>query len=148
MDVWALADDGTRISFEASGLTDVVDATIYAVDAVRNVFQPHIWDNDELCLPVGSTELFVKGHQATNLPFDDLPLDRDPGEWVPLQTNPDPGITPRVLAVRLIAIEDVTDPLVNDPITGHDITRLEWEPEQTTRRWTARFSQCVAIWCQ
>ena len=133
MDVWALGDAGRRVPFEAGrGLSEVIAGATYAVDAARNSFQPHLSDNNLLCLPVGTTELVITGHHAADLPFDDLPPDRAPGKWVLLQTKPEPGMPARALPVRLITIVDEVDPLVDDPITGHDITRLVWEPEQAT----------------
>ena len=33
----------------------------YAVDARRNGLEPHVWDEDDTCLPVGATELYVAG---------------------------------------------------------------------------------------
>lgn len=100
----------------------------YAVDPARNLFLPHQWDEDDVCLPVGSTELFINGHHKADLPFDDLPPNKQPGKWALLQTKPtNPAIKARAWMVRLIAVENTTD-----VVLGQNITRLEWEPEQAT----------------
>ncbi len=128
MDVWASNDLGERVNFEVGqDLEEILANKPYAVDAVRNTFEPHCWDEDDTCLPVGSTEIFIKGHHAADLPFDDLPNDKDPGKWVLLKTNPDPSLPERAHMVRLIAITDT-----NDPVFGEDLTHLVWEEAQAT----------------
>jgi hypothetical protein len=131
-DVWAFSDDGSRVPFEVG--RGLLDGKAYPVDPARNRLLPHLRGEEDVCLPVGTTELYLKGHQAATLPFDDILPDpaADPGKWVLLQTNPEPGITPRALAVRLIEILDESDPLVDDPVTLHDVTRVRWEATQAT----------------
>jgi len=131
-DVWAESDDGRKIPYEIGrGLAEVLAGTTYAVDAVRNEIRPHIWDEDETCLSAGATELHVKGHWKADLPFDDTPPGKAPGRWVLLTTNPTSADRPaRRLVVRLIEVEEGTDPLLVDAEFGSAITRLVWEPEQ------------------
>jgi len=87
-DVWALSDKGKRISYEVGrGLADALNNVSFNVAAARNALTPHIWDEDDICLHVGATELFVKGHQEANLTFDD-PLEDPDGKWVFLKTEP------------------------------------------------------------
>lgn len=94
-----------------------------------NEYEPHMWDEDDTCLPVGATELFVVGHAAPDLDFDDLPDDDVPGKWVLLQTSPaDPSKPARAVPVRLTGIENLTD-----PVFGVNITRLSWEEKHATR---------------
>jgi hypothetical protein len=123
--VWAIGDGGTRIDFEVGrGLHDPNAG--YTVAVARNQFAPHIWDEDDLCLPVGATYLHVQGHQAANLVFDDVPPGVPPGKWVLLQTQPTNAAQPiRTQLVRLIGVTDEQDPVQNVPIT-----RLEWATEQ------------------
>ena len=62
-DVWAMADNGMRVDYEVSrGLAEVTANKKYVVDAKRNTFEPHIWDEDKTCLSVGTTELYIQGH--------------------------------------------------------------------------------------
>jgi hypothetical protein len=130
-DVWADSDTGERIQFEAGrGLHDVLAGKSYAVASTRNALKPHIWSEEDVCLSVGTTELYIQGHHKADLPFDDLPAGKAPGRWVLLQTNPaNPALACRSL-VRVIEVEDRDDPLVADPVTGHAITRLAWETAQ------------------
>lgn len=102
---------------------------LYDVKLGRNdeLLVPYQWDIHEICLPVGTTEVYLAGDVTAALkPFDDTPDDRAPGRWVLLRTDPiDPGVPPRRHLVRLI---DAV--VVHDPLTNLDTTRITWEPEQ------------------
>jgi hypothetical protein len=103
----------------------------YAVDPARTVLLPHQWDKDDVCLPVGATELFVEGTHQADLPLDDVPPGKPPGRWVLLVTKPtNPAVKARAWMVRLIAVTDTTDPVL--PPLPHPITRLQWEEGQAT----------------
>ncbi|MCP4757139.1 MAG: hypothetical protein GY866_40260, partial [Proteobacteria bacterium] len=107
------------------GLADVVNKVFFNVAAARNSLTPHIWDEDDICLPVGATELFVKGRQETNLFFDDPPEAPD-GKWVLLKTeSTDPADPERRFPVRIIAVEETRDKVFDE-----DVTRIVWEKEQ------------------
>ena len=125
-DVWALSDNGKRISYEVGrGLADAVNDVPFNVAAARNALTPHIWDEDDICLHIGATELFIKGHQKTNLNPDDPPEDPD-GKWVLLKTEPvNPADPERRWLVRIIEVEDTRDSVFNE-----DVTRIEWEKAQ------------------
>jgi hypothetical protein len=100
----------------------------FGVAAVRNQFTPHVWDEDDRCLPVGATTLDISGPHAADIPFDDFPPGGTPGKWVLLQTTPlDPAVPARTHVVRLIAVVDM-----HDPVFTVDFTRLTWEAEQST----------------
>ncbi|MCF6407765.1 hypothetical protein L3C95_33065 [Chitinophaga filiformis] len=127
-DVWASGENGSRIDFEVGrGLQEVFAGKTYAVDADRNDLLPHLIDEDKVCLPVGATDMYIQGHHEAHLtPFDDLPEDQAPGKWVLLQTIPtNPAQRARVHLVRLIAVTDTTDPVLDE-----DITHLVWESAQ------------------
>ena len=125
-----ISDRRRRITFEVGrGLRDL--GTNFLVNVRRNELAPHLWDADDLCLPVGSTRLFVQGHHAAVLAFDDPPA-APTGKWVLLQTRPKTAeVAARVWLVRLIEVDDgagmLTDPVLNQPIT-----RLTWEQAQAT----------------
>ncbi len=128
LEVWAASDSGQRIYYEVGrGLAEIAAGKTYSVDYRRNTFEPHIRDKGEVCLGVGTTSMYIKGHQANVLtPFDDLPEDKDPGKWVLLQTTPgDPSIASRAHRVRLIEVVETIDPVFNEPVT-----RIMWEDEQ------------------
>ncbi len=116
--VFALGDDNIKIDFEiGEGLRD---GSTYSVDAARNEFLPHIWDEDDTCLPVGTTEIYIQGHQEAILKANGMP------KWVLIKTNPtDPAQTARAQMVKLIEITDSHDPTFNI-----DITHLVWEQAQ------------------
>lgn len=128
--VWAEAQAGEemiRIVFEIGrGLAESLAGRTYSVDEARNSLAPHYWDEDDTCLPVGSTELFVDGHHAADLPLDEPGVGGRLGRWALLQTTPtDPSRPARQHLVRLIVAEDTTDTVLDVPIT-----RLVWEEEQ------------------
>ncbi|MBD0255686.1 MAG: hypothetical protein ICV83_08195, partial [Cytophagales bacterium] len=98
----------------------------YSVDAARNALLPHRWDEDQTCLPVGSTSLYLQGHQAAQLPLLDAPPGKEPGKWVLVKTDPtNPSQPARAQLVRVIKVTEGRDPVFNA-----DVTRIEWEAEQ------------------
>jgi hypothetical protein len=132
-----VTDPSERVQFEVGrGLAEsfaILPALPkkYAVHPARNKFAPHQWDENDVCLPVGSTELFIEGAHKADLPLDDLPPGRPPGRWVLLVTKPtNAAVKARAWMVRLIEVEDTDDPVL--PPQPHPITRLQWEPEQAT----------------
>ena len=130
-DVWALADNGMRVDYEVgSGLAEVAANKKYVVNAKRNTFEPHIWDEDNTCLSVGTTDLYIKGHHEDDLSLDDLSTDKKPGKWVLLKTFPkDASIPERAFMVRLIKVNDNKKQL-KDPVFKKNITHLVWEKAQ------------------
>ena len=128
--VFSMSDDNTRIDFETGiGIDEIYLGKTYPVSAATNEFMPHLWDEDDTCLLVGSVELYITGHHKVNLAFDDLPTGRDPGKWVLIKTNPtDPAQPQQAQLVRLIKVTDTTDPVFNV-----NITHLVWEQEQALK---------------
>ncbi|MBK8019997.1 MAG: hypothetical protein IPK19_00905 [Chloroflexi bacterium] len=106
--------DGS-VSYEVgTGLFD--PAAGYDVEFVLNSFTPYFWDEDDLTLPAGSTELYLAGdHLAALTPPEDrlLLIKTDP---------PDPSDPAQRLLVHLQAVETLQDPL-----TGDDVTRIAWD---------------------
>lgn len=143
-DVWAIGESETKVDFEVGqGLADLFaekmsdeeapynefQAKNYAVAAERNEFQPHIWEEDQLCLPVGATGMYIKEHRAGYFEPDDqiegLP-GQVPGKWALLKTVPDnPAQSARAHMVRVIKTVET-----RDPVLDADITHLIWEEEQ------------------
>ncbi|HMD81648.1 MAG TPA: hypothetical protein VKE92_10100, partial [Anaerolineales bacterium] len=123
-DVWAVSDNGNRIDFEfGKGLTDALDGNKYFVNAAINTFDCYRWDEDQLCLPVGSTEMYVFGHHAA-----DLALNQPARKWILFQTVPaNPAQPERRQIVELIRATDTVDPVMNI-----QITRLEWNEDHAT----------------
>ncbi len=128
--VFCLSDDNTRIDFEVGkGLTEIIQGKTYSVSAEANGFTPHIWDENDVCLSVGTTELYIVGHQKSVLTFDDFPAGKVPGKWVLLKTNPiNPAQPQRTQLVRLIQVTETLDPVFN-----LNITHLQWEAEQALK---------------
>ena len=119
----------SRVVFEVGrGLVD--RGVLFNVDAARNSFAAHLFDEDDLCLPAGSTVLHIDGAHAADLPFDDFTDPLQPGKWVLLRTAPaDPSIPVRVWPVKLIDVVDTVDPVL--PGTPA-ITRLVWAESRKT----------------
>jgi hypothetical protein len=127
-DVWAVSDSGKQTYFEIGfglGLGDSHSNKIYITAELNSLF-PYIQDEDNVCLPVGCTDMFLQGPHANALQSSPLLLDEENGKWVLLQTNPeDASIPARRHMVRLIKAEDTIDPL-----NGQDITHIAWENAQ------------------
>ncbi len=93
-----------------------------------NELTAYQWDENDTCLLVGSTFLHVTGHHQNDLPLDDFTNPQVRGKWVILKTNPvDASVPVRTWLVRLIKVDDAGATLV-DPLTGTNLTRLEWDP--------------------
>ncbi len=125
---YAASEDGRTIEYEVGrGLRDKLNEVKYNIDSKRNLFEPHVWDEDDTYLPVGTKEVFIQGQYEDDLPLDDPPdALKTSGKWVLLQTKPkDSAISQRKWVVRLTSIENA-----RDPIFGEDITKLTWEDEQ------------------
>jgi hypothetical protein len=100
---------------------------LYGAKAVLSRFLPHIWSDNDECLPVGATDIFIENHHAADITFDDT--SRTPaGKWMLLQTTPtDPAVRARAWMVRVIKVEDTDDLVIGAPIT-----HLTWEADQAT----------------
>jgi hypothetical protein len=130
MDVWAESPSRGRINFEIGrGLDDIIDEIAFNVTEERNNFSPHIWDEDDTCLAVGTTEFYIEGHHEGDIVFDDSGEGLT-GKWVLLKTSPTrPDLPVRKWMVRLIEVENMLDPVL-EPAPGKKITRIAWEEEQ------------------
>lgn len=130
-DIWAASEKSGTVYFEVgSGLKDIVNGQTFAVNAAINSLAPHIWDEDQQCLPVGATEIYVNGWHKTNLAFNTTIDDDVACRWMLLKTTPaDPSVTARRWMVCVIAVNEMEDPLADDP--GCDrITHLVWQQAQ------------------
>ena len=131
-DIWAESDSGEKISYEIGhGLDDIINKETFAVDSEINSLSPHIWDEDDTCLPVGATQVYLDGWHKNALPFNETTADDRPFRWMLLKTNPDdPGKPERRWMVRVTDIQEVEDLLATGPSCDHQITRLAWEADQ------------------
>ncbi len=130
-DISTVDANGGAIAFEiGKNIREVLNQTAYPVSADRNEFMPHIWDNDRNCLPLGATELYIKGQWAAQFSPNDQTEGRPgqvPGRWALLQTIPsNPAQAARAHLVRIIEAVDTADPLAASP----GITRLTWQEAQ------------------
>ncbi len=93
----------------------------YPVRPSRNQIAAYVWDENDTCLPAGSTRLTLQGAHAADLQPDSA---IDPaGHWALLRTNPSsPDVPERRFAVRIVDATDDTDPLLAVPIT-----RIRWD---------------------
>jgi hypothetical protein len=122
--VWAKSDGGETTMFEVgASLQDIIVEKEYFVEADRNSFDPHFWDEDEVCLPAGSTELYISGHHQGTL----APGSPNNADWLVLKTAESPGIPSKR---HLVNIKEVVDD--NDPVFGLPITRITWDIEYAT----------------
>ncbi len=122
--VWAMSDSETQIQFEiGQNLQEIIDQDSYRVFLERNEFQPHSWDEDDVCLAAGSTELYISGHHETTL----RPGGGFDVEWIIIKTLPEPGIPGKTHLVKLDTVTDDDDPVLLSPIT-----RLTWSEDYAT----------------
>lgn len=130
--VYARGEKGGAIHFEiGKGIAETSSGLQYNVDGSRNEFLPYLWDEDDTCLRVGATSVHLQGHHKAHLPFDDFSTDAGtgkviPGKWVLLKTQPaNPAQAARSHLVRVVEVDNQTDPVLNLPITC-----IKWEEEQ------------------
>lgn len=143
--VEAPSDSGAPVRFEIGrGLHDADAGASYPVDPAVNALAPYIWDEDPpetpdgepaplwpmhrdgppSCLTKGAVEAWLAGHHAAALTLTDLTRE-PPGRWVLLRTDPvDPARPARRVAVRIVEVRDVSDPL---PPGTAPATYLRWE---------------------
>ncbi|HKI45337.1 MAG TPA: baseplate J/gp47 family protein [Balneolales bacterium] len=133
--VFAFSDQNLRVCFETGkGILETVSGTSYPVNAAINDMLPHSWDEDQVCLPVGTTEMYLQTDLSASLVFDDFVQDAFtgvtiPGKWILLQTIPaNPAQPVRRQVVRVTHIEASIDPVSNQPIT-----LIRWQPEHALR---------------
>jgi hypothetical protein len=124
--------DGTPVYHSIGrNLAEILAGKLYDVDVARNeaALDPYQWDVHDVCLPVGTTGLYLKGDVTPALlPFNDIPDDpkRAAGRWMLLRTDPvDPALPRRRHLVRVV---DAT--VVHDPLANVDTTHIVWEPVQ------------------
>jgi hypothetical protein len=137
--VWAPGQGEPPIPFElGNGLADTTadgaGSKQFWVQFKWNEMPVHLPDESQPCLPVGATELFLRGTFPTT---NQIPASEDPkkfwiGKWLLLMTEPeDPSLPARRHLVRVVEVEQTTDPLsldaANNPIA---ITRIKWADGQ------------------
>jgi hypothetical protein len=118
--VWAATEDGEPIAFEIG--TGIRDASEYAVRTAWNASQltPYVFDDSQLCLEVGATELFLMG---ALMDVEELTTD-EPQRVMLLRTDPEnPAVPARRHFVRIETANVTVDPL-NDE---QPITRITWD---------------------
>ena len=135
--VSAQAADGSRVPFETG--TGLADESSYRASAAWNGardgsggIQPYVWDDSQLCLPAGSTEMWVLGHGFAFYEGQELLIDTAAATTA---DAPDREI------VRLVAslpgagdqaVEDV-DPLFPPGGPPTPVTRIRWRPEDALK---------------
>lgn len=134
--VWGRADDGSAIPFEiGNGLRDT---RRFWVHQAWNAIPAHLPDETKPCLPIGSTEIFLRGHvplvaQQPN-PASVGEHDDD-GDWIGrllvLRSLPDdPSLPERNHLVRVTEVEQRDDELVLEAGAPTPYTRVAWDAAQ------------------
>jgi hypothetical protein len=112
----------------APSQTEIYKTEFFKLRNGANQLTAYQWDENETCLVVGKTSLYVIGHHAADLPLEDFTNPNVRGKWVVLETNPlDASVPVRRWLVRLIKVDDEGATL-QDPLTLTDLTLIEWEP--------------------
>lgn len=128
--VWAMSDSQSKVPFEIGrGIADMIKAKVdgipktFHIHSNRNTFSPYSWDEDDVCLPEGATELYIQGHHAATL----RPGNLTDVERMLLKCAPSPGVPGKVHCIELLDCTDEVDPLFATPIT-----RLTWSQATAT----------------
>lgn len=137
--VWAQGQGEPPLPFElGGGLSDASsiegNPKQFWVHAKWNEVKAHVADPANPCLPVGATELFLRG----TIPIQEqIPAGEEPekfwlGKRLLLKTEPeDPSVPARRHLVRVLEVEHATDPLsLDEDDNPNEITRIRWEDEQ------------------
>ncbi|WP_425097920.1 hypothetical protein [Tropicibacter sp. S64] len=120
--VWAQAQTGERIAYTVGkGLAEELGGVGYAVDAARNALDPHIWDEDDLCLLPGTREIWLRGALTAALPLDDVTEDGTPARRLFLVQAADVA-EELPFGARIVLMTEAEDDA--DPLTGDVITRI------------------------
>jgi len=125
--VSASQPDGTSVDFETgSGLIDPdtleLNVTTYRVSPAWNRFEsdlvtprliPYYWDDSQLCLEAGATEMWIEGQGYAFEPGMTLLID------TAAATTADPPVRE---TIQLVSVDEEQDPLY-----GHLITHIAWQ---------------------
>ena len=121
--VYALSDTDEPIYYEVGrGLEESVAGLAYAINSTINELLPHSWDEDDRCLPKGAQEVYIEGHLAADLAFDD-PVSDPTGKWMVISER-ESKLSP-CPARHLVRVTSIAE--TRDEIIGQDITRLAWD---------------------
>jgi uncharacterized phage protein gp47/JayE len=134
---WAILEGGTTVPFEiGEGLRDT---SRFWVHQDWNAIPAHLPDASQPCLPVGATEIYLRGHfPDTQLPNPiDVGENDDDGQWVGrlllLESTPsDPSVPVRRHLVRITEVEQGEDPLCLDSGLPTPYTRVAWDASEAT----------------
>jgi hypothetical protein len=103
------------------------------VHASWNEMPVHLPDASKPCLPVGATELFLRGTFPTpkQIPAGEKLEEFWIGKWLLLKTDPeDPSVQARRHLIRVVKVEHTTDPLNIENNKPIEITHIQWEEAQ------------------
>jgi hypothetical protein len=134
--VWGRSDDGGAIPFEVgNGLRDT---RRFWIHQAWNAIPAHVPDESEPCLPIGSTEIFLRGHfpLMTQLPNPaDAGEGDDDGNWIGrplvLRSIPDdPSLPERNHLVHVTEAEPLDDALVLESGAPTPYTRVAWKTDE------------------
>ena len=131
--VWGRADDGSAIPFEiGNGLRDT---RRFWVHQDWNAIPAHVPDEAEPCLPIGSTEIFLRDHfpLAVQQPNPAVVGENDDdGDWIGrlivLRSLPDdPSLPERNHLIHVKEFEQLDDALVLEAGAPTPYTRIAWD---------------------
>lgn len=114
--------DGNAVVYEVgTGLDATLAGVGYALHGDRTTFAPHLFDEDDTCLPAGATEIVLVGHHAATL----FPAGIT-SRWMLLRSTPADRARPaRAWRIRAVgAVEEL------DAVLGTALTRVTWDPAQ------------------
>lgn len=136
---WARPQGEPAVPFEAGErIADQRAGRRFWIHEAWNAMPAHVPDEAEPCLPIGATELYLRGVLPTDgqLPPDPGADPAPPGDfwigrWMVLWTTPeDPSLPLRRHLVRIVEVEPTEDPLCPENGSPLPITRIRWEGAQ------------------
>ena len=134
--VWGRADDGSAIPFEiGNGLRDT---RRFWVHQDWNAIPAHVPDEAVPCLPIGSTEIFLRDHfplPAQQPNPADVGENDDDGDWIGrlivLRSLPDdPSLPERNHLIHVTEFEQLDDALVLEAGAPTPYTRIAWDASE------------------
>jgi hypothetical protein len=134
--VWGRTDDGSAIPFEiGEGLRD---GRRFWIHQAWNAIPAHLPDPAKPCLPIGSTEIFLRGHfpLAAQQPNPaEVGEGDDHGSWIGrfivLRSRPaNPSLPERNHLVRVTELEQLNDALYLEAGSPIPYTRVAWNESQ------------------
>ncbi len=130
MQAFALSEGGSPVAFEVGEGLGTSDSFDVRVPWNTGALLPYCFDDDDVCLPFGATEIFIENGVPSTpdanrpIPEAEFPAWEESGRRLVLKVDPGPSRPLRRHLVRVASIETVQDALM-----GKTVARIRFRPE-------------------